>query len=291
MTMNERMISALFRVGGETGRLLGPLRYTLMDVAMRASAVRDPGRLARTAENYLRSPFASSEREARRMALASMQEYGRTLADFAWASAALPHEIRRNVQLEGMEHLDAVGSGGGGIVAMCHFGNWDMAGAIGQTLGLRITTVMNPIGSDTMTAVVRNLRERNGMEIFFADDAARGVLRALKRGRFVAILCDIPGEHGPTVPVQYCGGTVQFSSAPSWFARHTGKPILPLACWRSGNGYVLRAYPPLPVERHETDADVMGRIAGLFTSLIATCPVQWYPFHDIFEQDLSQEDS
>ncbi|MGC8460837.1 MAG: lysophospholipid acyltransferase family protein [Candidatus Dormibacteria bacterium] len=286
--MNERTIAGLFRLGGETGRLLGPYRYSLMDLAMRVSAMRDPGRVSRTTQNYLLSTFATSEQEARSMALQSIREYGRTLADFAWASAAPPHEIRRNVQLVGMKHIDALGAGGGGIVAMCHFGNWDMAGAIGQTLGLKITTVMNPIGSDTMTAVVRSLRERNGMEIYFADDAARGVLRALKRGRLVAILCDIPGNHGPMVPVQYCGGTVRFSSAPSWFARHTGKPIMPLACWRSGDGYILRAFPPIPVHKHDVDADVMGRIAREFTELIAMCPVQWYPFHDVFERELSQ---
>ena len=83
---------------------------------------------------------------------------------------------------------------------------------------------------------------------------------------------------------------MQFSSAPSWFARHTGKPIMPLACWRSRDGYVLRAYPPLHVAHDDTDAMVMGKIAEGFTSLIATQPVQWYPFHDVFALDLSQED-
>jgi lauroyl/myristoyl acyltransferase len=182
-----------------------------------------------------------------------------------------------------MEHVDAVRSAGrGGILVLAHFGNWDMAASIALAQGIELTTVMAPIGPPAITSLVTWARERNELEVFVADgSAARGLVRALRRGRFVCLLGDIPGA-GPTVVVDYCGGPVAFTSVPAWLARVSGAPLLPVDCWRTRGGYEVLVHPPISAGRDEEDTVIMQRVARALEVAVRRHPAQWYPFGDVY---------
>ena len=179
----------------------------------------------------------------------------------------------------GREHVEAARAGGA-VVAVVHLGNWDMAATIAGTIGLDMTTVMAPIGPPAVTELVAWARRRNGLEIFTPDRAARGLLRAARRRRFVAVLCDIPGA-GPETVVQYRGGPVVFSTVPAWLAQRTGAPLLPVSCVRGGPGHIVTVHPPVPTEGR-TEAEVMQAVADVLDADAAAFPEQWYPFSAVY---------
>ena len=75
---------------------------------------------------------------------------------------------------------------GGGVFALAHFGSWDVAARVRLASGLRITTVMAPVGPDIVTRIAAWARRRQDIEVLVSSNAARaldprGAARSLRR--------------------------------------------------------------------------------------------------------------
>ena len=113
-------------------------------------------------------------------------------------------------------------------------------------------------------------RARKGLELYSPEQAARGLARTLRHGGLVALMVDVP-EAGPTVAVRFCGGLVRFSSVPARLAAATGKPIVPVACWREAPGWVLEFFAPIwPSGAGE--AETMAAIAAVLEPRVSRHP-------------------
>jgi lauroyl/myristoyl acyltransferase len=165
------------------------------------------------------------------------------------------------------------------MVVLPHFGNWDVAASASLGLGLHLSTVMAPVVSPGITEMVALSRQRKGLEIFTPRQAARGLFRALRRGRTVALMLDVP-EAGPTVVVPFCGGMIRCSAVPARLAATTGSPILPVTCRRDGPGWVLEIHEA--VDLAGDDEVVIERVAAAVEPAIRAHPEQWYPFHHVY---------
>ena len=261
-------------------RALGPLRRPVARSVGGVWYAMVPAKVrVRAAANHRRLQPALSREQARALARRSYIEYVAMIFDAIWAERLTPERIRRLVHFTGMQHL-AVGDANGGVLAICHFGNWDMAASAAMAIGRPLSTVMAPIGSELITSMVRLSRARKKLELFTPQQAARGLARALRQGRLVALMADVP-EAGPTVVVPYCGGPVRFSAVPARIAAATSKPVIPVACWRDGRRWVVQFQAPI-------DAAVGGEVATMAAVAAATEPAvrrrpeQWYPFHEVY---------
>lgn len=260
-------------------RLLGPLRDPAGGAIGTLWYVKQPAPVRRrAADNHRRLAPHLGPAQARRLALASYRAYVRMILDAVWADPLPALELRHHLRIDGAEHV-ATGSG---VLVTSHFGNWDMGASGGMTLGLRMSTVMAPISSPALTAMVALSRARKGFELFTPDRAARGLIRGLRHGRWVGLMADVP-EAGPTVVVPFCGGRVRVSAVPARLAAVTGTPIVPTACWREGSRWRLRIHAPMTVGRDDDDAEVMARVVAVLEPEIRRHPEQWYPFHEVYE--------
>ncbi len=200
------------------------------------------------------------------------------IVDSMWAEPLESAEVLKLFRVTGAEYLNQ--GDRGSMVVLPHFGNWDLAASASLGLGLHLTTVMAPVVSPGITEMVALSRERKGLEIFTPRQAARGLFRALRRQRTVALMLDVP-EEGPTVVVWFCGGPVRCSAVPARLAAATGASILPVTCWREGRGWVLEIHPA--VEISGDDSTVIGRVAEDVEPAIRAHPEQWYPFHHVYD--------
>ena len=260
-------------------RTLGPLRgagAAAVGAAWYARLSRDDR--VRVAANHHRLQPQLDHASAAALARRSYQEYVRMIVDSMWAEPLDSAQVLELFRVIGAEHLD-VGDRGS-MVVLPHFGNWDMAASASLGLGLHLSTVMAPVVSPGITEMVALSRQRKGLEIFTVRQSARGLFRALRKGRTVALMLDVP-EAGPTVVVQFCGGPVRCSAVPARLASATGAPILPVTCRRDGRGWVLEIHPP--VDTSGDDAAVIGRIATRVEPAIRAHPEQWYPFHHVYD--------
>jgi KDO2-lipid IV(A) lauroyltransferase len=199
-----------------------------------------------------------------------------------WADALTMETVRRDHPMDGWEHIArAEEEHGSGIFCLAHFGNWDMAATMALSRGLALTTVMRDFSPRFFNKVIVWARERRGLEVFTPGRAARGLLHALRHGRFLALLADIP-EGGPTVEVQFRGGPVLFSTGPAAMALHTGCPLLPAICYRVDRHYRILIDPPVPTG---TVAEMTQTLADRLDALMAVAPEQWYPFNPVWTDE------
>jgi KDO2-lipid IV(A) lauroyltransferase len=265
-------------------RAMGPARYPLADAFGMAGYALAGQRRRNAALNHRRLEPGISMSEARRRARRSFREFARSGIDFVWACGMSAEEAAGRSDVPGGREESALvrDAGTGGIFALTHFGNWDMAANIAFSLGLPLTTVMATTGPKAITDLVIWARRSNQMEVYQAEHAALGLVKAIKRGRFAAILSDLP-ESGPTVVVDYCGGPVPFSTVPAWLALRTGATLFPTACWRNERGrYQLWVMGPLALKEGDDERSVMQKVATMLEPMVRRFPEQWFPFRQFY---------
>jgi lauroyl/myristoyl acyltransferase len=267
-------LSALSRVVRTLGPVRGPVAAA---VGARWYARLSQEDRVRAAVNHHRLQPDLDHRAAAALARRSYQEYVSMIVDSIWAEPLSSAAILARFRVSGAEHLQVGDSGL--MVVLPHFGNWDVAASASLGLGLHLSTVMAPVVSSGITEMVALSREKKGLEIFTVRQAARGLFRALRRRRTVALMLDVP-EAGPTVVVPFCGGPVRCSAVPARLAATTGAPILPVTCFREGSGWALEIHPP--VDLGGGDEAVMARVASQVEPAIRAHPEQWYPFHRVY---------
>jgi KDO2-lipid IV(A) lauroyltransferase len=277
------LLKAGLQVASVLVRGLGPARYPLADALGMAGYAVAGSRRRNAAANHRRLEPGISATEARRRARASFRGVARSGIDFVLGCGMTPERIERHGGWYGGKETTARvrDARTGGIFALTHFGNWDMAATVAGTNDLPLTTVMAGTGPRAITDLVIWARRANQMEVYEAGHAAMGLIKAIRRGRFAAILSDLP-ESGPTVTVDYCGGPVPFSSVPAWLALRTGAPILPTACWREGGRYLLHIMEPLELTPEDDERSVMQRVAAAVEPVVRAHPDQWYPFREFY---------
>ena len=276
----DRRRRARLLLGLITGsvRALGPARHPLGTlIAVVWYAKQPPAVRRRAADSHRRLDRSLSARAARRRARASYREYVWMILDGIWAEPLDARGLLDVVDVEGAEWA----RGRNAIMVTSHFGNWDIGVSTASALDMAMTTVMAPFGGETMTAMVEISRARKGFELFAPRHAARGLIRALRRGRWVGLMLDVP-EAGPTVVVPFCGGPVRVSAVPARLATGTATPIVPAACWRVGDRWRVRIHPPMTVDPLDDDTTVMARVAAILEPEIRRHPEQWYPFHEVY---------
>jgi lauroyl/myristoyl acyltransferase len=280
----SRWLRAALWVASRTLRLMGRRRYVLADglgLAIYASSLE---RARRTAANHRRLEPGISGAEARRRARGSYREFMRTSFDFVWEYAVPPEKMDPHFRSVGVDHVyQALHRYGGGVIALAHYGSWDVAAACALRLRIPVTTVMTTVGSsDLATRIAAWARRHQDLEVLMTRGAGAGLLHAVRSGRCAAILSDIP-DRGQREIVDFCGGRVAFSTAPAWIARTTGVPVMAAHCWREDGRYVLRLYPPFEVTPDLSDVAVMQRLATTLEEQIRRDPTQWYPFGNLYK--------
>lgn len=268
-------------------RVLGRSRYAFADgLGLALYARATPERRQQCADNHRRLAPDISMEEARRRARGSYREFMRLSFDFMWEYAVTPQRMRKHYSVAGLDHVwRAMAEGKGGVFVLAHYGSWDVAAACALSMDVPLTTVMTRVGdSELATRIAAWARRHQDMEVLITGrGAARGLISAVRRRRFDAILADIP-EQGGRVLVDFCGGPVNFSSGPAWIARTTGAPILCVDCYRTRDArFRMVIHPPESISPDDTDRDVMQRVAHRLEQQIRRMPTQWYPFGKVYQ--------
>jgi KDO2-lipid IV(A) lauroyltransferase len=267
-------------------RLPEPVAYGLGRAGGRAFYRLDAGRrqaLRANLRHVLGRAVTPAELEA--VVRRGFASYGRYWVE-AFRLEDLPAaEIRRRLTLEGREHLDAaVAAGRGTIFASPHLGNWDAGGAWLAASGYPATAVVERLRPAELYERFAAYRRGLGLELLPLDDGSetmRGVLRALRAGRVVGLVCD-RDLTGGGLPVRLFGAATVMPGGPASLALRTGATLLPCAVYQDRRrGHWHAVIRPLlrPEPSGDSRADVQAltqRLADEFERLIARAPDQWH---------------
>lgn len=213
------------------------------------------------------------------------------LRNYAWYMTDFLRAYRvREADLEGavdpaewQRFVELARSGRGVIVAGMHTGNWDYAGFIMNRSGLPFFVVADRLKPPAFDRFVQERRQALGMTTIPVDQAARGMLRALRQGKSIGILVDRPVGPAEGVPVTFFGETCYLPSGAAALALRTGAKIVPAGMRRSSDGgYKIDLDFSIETEPTGDQAvearALMQKIVSCHERWIAMEPEQWYMF-------------
>ena len=223
------------------------------------------------------------------LARGSAEALGVSLAEFLEVASLSGEEIRRRIEVEGEENLRAARALRRGVFLLsAHLGGWELGAIRAGMLGEPIAPVVRPLDNPLLERELSRRRTRFGNRPISKRDAARDVLRALRRRETVAILIDqnvLPKE---AVFVPFFGRLAATTPALARFQIATGAPVVPVFTWPRGGGrYRLIFESPIYAEEFQADPDrdaavrrATARYMAVTEAAIRKEPSAWLWAHD-----------
>lgn len=191
------------------------------------------------------------------------------------------------VRVQGEETIIKGLEAGRGLVCFSgHLGNWEYAGAWGANRGYAINFVVAKQANPGIEDLIDQYRKSSGINIIKKQDAAKDVIRALRRNELVAIMIDQDaGRHG--VHVDFFGRPASTPRGAALFAIKMKAPLVFMRTRRGKDGRIYTQF--IEVEKPDTgdrDRDVYELTQTMTTMLeesIREVPEQWLWLHRRFK--------
>lgn len=219
--------------------------------------------------------------------------YGRYWAEVFWIRPRRKAEYVRTAHVDGLHHLlEANASGRGIVVALPHLGNWEVAGAKAEDVGVPVLAVAESLPNPRITEWFVDVRNQMGIDIVVTGRGSRvtpALVERLEAGGAIALLAD-RDLSGRGIEVEFFGERTTIPAGPVSLANRTGAVLLTVGCYFSdGQGHNLVVSPPLELPTagttEERVAEGSQRLARALEDIIRRAPEQWHLFQPNWPSD------
>ncbi|HWL36430.1 MAG TPA: phosphatidylinositol mannoside acyltransferase [Frankiaceae bacterium] len=281
--MRDRVVLAAYVAGWALLKALPErLARRLFDLAA-VYAARRQGKGTRRLRTNLARVAPDADLDA--LTLAGLKSYGRYWLEM-FRLPTMPRErVVRDLRCEGEERLRDAATHGG-VAALPHMGNWDLAGAWASMTGMKFTTVAERLKPEGLFDRFVAFRESLGMEVVPLTGGVNPfdvLVDRVRSGHLVCLMADRDlTERG--VEVTFFGETAKFPAGPAALALKTGTPLLPATLWFEGDGWVVRIHEAIP---HTDVATMTQGLANVFEEGIREHPEDWHMLQRLWLSDLT----
>jgi KDO2-lipid IV(A) lauroyltransferase len=224
------------------------------------------------------------EAERARLLRAHFAALGIGVFEFARAWWGSVGPLRRGIEVEGLEHIQAAREGGRGVIVVSgHFTTLEVCGRL-MCDYVPLAGMYRPHAQPAMEWAVRRGRARYAAAMFPKQDV-RGAVRHLKRGGLLWYAPDQDPSRGDAVFVPFFGQPAHSLTSTHALARMSGAAVLLFQHARRADGsYALRLSPML-ADFPSTDAtaDTARIMAGIET-MARAAPEQYLWIHRRFKR-------
>jgi KDO2-lipid IV(A) lauroyltransferase len=229
--------------------------------------------------------------EIEALSIAVFEHFGGAAADVLHAFGESPEALDARVEVHGAERVRAsLATGRGLFFLTAHFGNWEYSALAIAAAGIPVAVIARPMDNPILETLLRRFRERNGNVVVYKTDAAREMLRVLKRGGAIGILVDQHARTADAVVVPFFGRPASTTSIVARLADRTEALIVPASCLRTAPArYRLVIESEIDV-RHLTfeerqPAPLTARLNLEVERLVRRAPEQWLWLHNRWKLD------
>lgn len=256
------------------GRALGRFFWCLVPPRRKRLAV----------SNILRSGITRDRQEAERIARESAVRFGGLGVSMFRFPLLTKDNIKNHVTIVGKEKLDAAKAAGrGAILAATHCGNWEMEGAALALYGYPLLSVAMKQKNEEFDRFITEYRSLPGQTVEYKT-GVRDMLRRLKEGYFVGLLCDQdPGNTGLLSP--FMGQRTLTATGPAHFALLCRLPVFVVLIHRTGpEQYTIYVEDPITADegapKKEAIQQITDRVNARLEAWIRKYPEEWFWLHN-----------
>lgn len=256
-----------YRLALGLGSFLGWLAFDVLRIRRKVTLIN--------LENSLGKEKNGLARIGRR----AYQNIGKSMVEYSLFPSLEKQKVMRMVEFAGTEHFDeALKRGKGAVLVTGHFGSWELMGAALSQKGYPIDFLVGEQHNLFVDNLMNDYRRSMGIGIIKMGAAAKGVIRALKNNRFVAMLSDQDAGNDGTA-VEFFGRPASTPKGPAAFALKIDVPII--------MGFILRENKkrqriiiekPIFVEKTSDKEDDIRRLTQAYTSVLEDY-IRKYPDH------------
>ena len=216
------------------------------------------------------------------LARETFRNFGRSLVEISRLYHFRGKDVA-NIEMRGQEHFEAAQAKGKGLICFTgHCGNWELMGlALSRNFGAG-SVVARRQNNPFLNNMVARMRMGYNSQVIYKQGALRGMLSALKKGKFVGLLADqaVVPEEGALIDV--LGLKAWASKAPVVIARKSGAPLVPVFIHREGELQVITFYPEHVFSDDMSEEGVCQETQALsryVENFVVAHPTQWYWLH------------
>ncbi len=225
-----------------------------------------------------------SAQERERLLARHFESLGIALMEipFAWWTDAAA--VRKIVQIEGREHLEAALSKGKGVILLtAHFTPLEMGGRILASVA-PVKFLYRPTKNEVLAMFISRCRRQHGGDPIARDDI-RTLITALKRNECVWYAPDQCYRKKGAEMVPMFGIPAATNTLTSRLARMTGATVLPYFFERlpGSRGYRAVIYPPFENFPSDSPAADTARFHRMIEAQIRNVPEQYLWIHRRFK--------
>jgi KDO2-lipid IV(A) lauroyltransferase len=230
----------------------------------------------------------SAPQQLRQAARQVFRNQAKNYADLFRLPALSDAQIKSQVTVHGLEHLDqALAAGKGAVLVSAHFGNVDVAAQAFVLLGYHLTVVAEHLKPDRLFRYICALRASKGINLVAADSFLKPVFRALARNELVALVADRDTTNSG-LNINFFGAPAHLPDGYVRLALHTGAAIVPcLALRQADESYAIHIEPAIPLEKgSDRDREVrdnLQKVLPFFERYFSAYPEQWVMFQPLWQ--------
>ena len=222
--------------------------------------------------------------ERARLLRAHFSALGIGMFEFARAWWGSVDPLRRGIEVDGLEHMQAAREGGRGVIVVSgHFTTLEVCGRL-MCDHVPLAGMYRPHAQPAMEWAVRRGRARYAAAMFPKQDL-RGAVRHLKRGGLLWYAPDQDPSRGDAVFVPFFGQPAHSLTSTHALARMSGAAVLLFQHARREDGsYALRLSPMLAdFPSGDATADTARIMAGI-EAMVRAAPEQYLWIHRRFKR-------
>src|SRR3989338_7949887 len=166
-------------------------------------------------------------KECRKLARKVFRNFGLYLVDFFRMPNLTIEDIRKRVEIQGIENIESVlRQGKGGIILTCHIGNWEMGGVVMAMLGYDMSAVALNHKHKKINDFFIKQREKKGLKVIPINFIMKSCVSTLRRKGLLALVGDRDFTNNGIV-MDFVGMPTTIPKGPAMFSLKTDSPIIP----------------------------------------------------------------
>ena len=223
-----------------------------------------------------------NQKEVLKIAKDVYKQFVITMVEIIYFPKMSRKELKSFVNFENIYLVEeALKKGKGAIMLSAHYGNWELL-AISFAQRYPLSVVVAQQENLLVDKMIDDIRSGKGYNTIYKDKAPIGVLRALRKNEFVAILADQDaGSQG--VFVTYFFQKASTAKGPAVFALRAQCPIIVSFCIRQPDGRYFATFEeielPEDIDNEKNIEIIMTKYSRLLEKNVRAHPSYWFWFH------------
>ncbi len=184
--------------------------------------------------------------------------FGKNLAEVFRIRKHYSRKIKSLIDVEGLEHFDAVYNRGKGMVAVTgHIGNFELLAVYFAERGYKVSVIGREMYDKRLDKLLIDNRESMGIVNISTTDSPRRIMRILRDGYALGVLMDTDSMRVRSEFVPAFGKLSYTPVGHSILGLKAGAGFVPAACVRVGDRYKVIVKPEVTIESSgDFDKDV-----------------------------------